>query len=414
MRIAYNGIFQFPTGDAGAARVLGVAEALRQAGHEIVFFGIEKEVRPEDKLANGSYQYQGFTYVPSPIPGVSNLAKLRRVWGQTTGSLILDRLGKWGFSRFDAVIVYQGSSPLLWRLKKLCDLHAVACLCDVVEWYDARQIVGGAMSPLRWDSEIRMRVMQPEIGWIIAISSYLEEYYRNYESKGCRTIRIPTLINLDDPLWQPVDNRAPGNSFRLVYAGKRGKKDLLGNVLKGVSIARAAGLDVIIELLGVSQQQVYGCLGPTADRELQTLGPGIVLSPRVERTKVPPILGAADFVPLLRPDQRFAHAGFPTKIVEALSLGVPVIANLTSDLGLYLKDGYNAFLCEDEAPATFARTLQRAASAREHWVRMRDNARQTAKEHFDYRRYTVALSRFVEEAVVEARSRLGRGHGILS
>ena len=37
-------------------------------------------------------------------------------------------------------------------------------------------------------------------------------------------------------------------------------------------------------------------------------------------------------------------AGFPTKFVEAISVGTAVIANDTSDLKLYLKDGKNGYM----------------------------------------------------------------------
>ncbi len=405
MRIAYTGIFRFPTGDAGAARVLGIAQALRYAGQEVVFFGLEKQARIEDRQEEGSYQYQGFTYVPPSVKGNSQLARLQRLWGQSTGSLMLNRIKNWGLSRFDAVIAYQASSPLLFQLKKLCQDHGVACLCDVVEWYDPNHALGGALGPFRWDSELRMRVVQPEIGWIIAISSYLESYYQN---RGCRSIRVPTLLNLDDPLWRPADSMACDGSMRFVYAGQPGKKDLLGNILKGASIARHSGLNVVSELVGVTRQQLQVSLGPSYDNILRSLGQSLVLHPRVQRTEVPSILGTADFVPLLRPDRRFSHAGFPTKIVEALSLGVPVICNLTSDLGLYLKDGYNAILCENESSSAFASALLRAASLKENWPLMRDSARCTAEQHFDYRKYVTVLNKFIEEAVVEARSRHSR------
>ena len=40
-------------------------------------------------------------------------------------------------------------------------------------------------------------------------------------------------------------------------------------------------------------------------------------------------------------------AGFPTKFVESLGAGCPVITNYTSDLSLYLKNGFNGFVVKD-------------------------------------------------------------------
>jgi glycosyltransferase involved in cell wall biosynthesis len=36
-------------------------------------------------------------------------------------------------------------------------------------------------------------------------------------------------------------------------------------------------------------------------------------------------------------------AGFPTKFVEAITCGIPVVTNNTSDLQFYLKEGVNGY-----------------------------------------------------------------------
>lgn len=53
-----------------------------------------------------------------------------------------------------------------------------------------------------------------------------------------------------------------------------------------------------------------------------------------------------DFSILLREKNRGTMAGFPTKIVESLSLGVPVITTETSDLKNYIQDGINGFIVD--------------------------------------------------------------------
>ena len=72
------------------------------------------------------------------------------------------------------------------------------------------------------------------------------------------------------------------------------------------------------------------------------------------------IVRAADFTVLLRPDARFAHAGFPTKLVESLSLGVPVLANVTSDISEYVRDGREGILLAGPTREAFAAGLRRA------------------------------------------------------
>jgi glycosyltransferase involved in cell wall biosynthesis len=114
------------------------------------------------------------------------------------------------------------------------------------------------------------------------------------------------------------------------------------------------------------------------------------------RPDVPGLLAQCDFMPLLRPNQRYAEAGFPTKVVESLAVGVPVVANLTGDLGEYLLDGENAFVAENWSVEAFVGAARRAWAARDRWSAMRDAARGTAQRSFDYRAHAENLGRFVE------------------
>ncbi len=50
-------------------------------------------------------------------------------------------------------------------------------------------------------------------------------------------------------------------------------------------------------------------------------------------------------------------AGFPTKFVESLGAGCPVITNYTSDLDLYLKNGFNGFVVKDLNMKVFLKFL---------------------------------------------------------
>ena len=63
---------------------------------------------------------------------------------------------------------------------------------------------------------------------------------------------------------------------------------------------------------------------------------------RVPRPVVLQTLQETDFTVLIRDASlRYAKAGFPTKVVESLMSGTPVICNLSSDLDEYLVDGEN-------------------------------------------------------------------------
>jgi glycosyltransferase involved in cell wall biosynthesis len=407
--VAYVGSFRFPDGDAGAARVLGIGKALREAGFSVLFAGVEKRGRPQDRQPDGRFFCEGFPYLPEKDLGDTGVSRLKRAWlTHLSGSTTMGRLRGMNLAGTRAIIAYNASSLLLWRLCGFCRRRQIALIADCSEWYDLRHTIGGVLGPLAWDSELRMRCLQPRIGRVIAISSFLERYYR---ARGCVVLRVPPLIDMDDGRPNQADqvsHKDKDNVLRLVYAGVPGKKDLLGSAVRALRDLRASGLPVVLDLVGPSRQTAATWLG--GGRLLDELGSGVVCHGRVPHKVALGLVARADFSLLLRPDKRYAHAGFPTKLVESLSLGVPVISNPTSDIAEYVRDGKEGVLLADSTPEAFAAGVKRILDMpREQWSTMRLGARQRASDCFDYRRHAQRLKEFMREVL--ASDAMGRQEG---
>jgi glycosyltransferase involved in cell wall biosynthesis len=104
------------------------------------------------------------------------------------------------------------------------------------------------------------------------------------------------------------------------------------------------------------------------------------------------------FTVLLRPDERYARAGFPTKVVESVAAGVPVITTRTDDASLYIQDGREGILLDSESPRAFASGVRRIlALGPAAWSEMGEAARRLAVSSFDYRAHVEPIRRFVLE-----------------
>jgi glycosyltransferase involved in cell wall biosynthesis len=57
---------------------------------------------------------------------------------------------------------------------------------------------------------------------------------------------------------------------------------------------------------------------------------------------------ASDFSIILRENKRYAVAGFPTKFVESIACGVPVIANKVGDIEAYITKFEVGFLVDNK------------------------------------------------------------------
>ena len=393
-KIIYTGAFRFPDGDAAAARVLGVGKALRDAGYEVVFAGWEEHEREQDRRPDGRYAYEGFHYKSQADLRSKPLSPIKRLIRYLyAGENTLNWLSSYQLDDVAAIIVYHGGSLFLSRMALFCKARGIKLIVDCTEWFDPAHLVGGRFGLIRIDEEIRMRYQNVKIGKVLAVSSYLERYYLQ---RGCDVLRVPPLIDLTEPKWSFPDNIAPSgqNKLKLAYAGTPGKKDLLGNVLRGLSILKRDGIEVELNLFGPSRQAAAECLGADA-YVLGELGDTVIFHGRIPQSEVPSSVAANDFSVLLRPIARYAQAGFSTKLVESLAAGVPVLANVTSDIAEFVRDGKEGFLLPDHSPSSFAAGVKRAlALSKEQKETMRRSARLRAKSSFDYREYVEPLGAF--------------------
>jgi glycosyltransferase involved in cell wall biosynthesis len=299
-----------------------------------------------------------------------------------------------------AVFVYQTYATTMTRIMRTCAKLGIPVVADVTEWYTPDQLPNGRLGLPYWDSEFRLRVIVPQYKHVLCISSYLGDYFRR---KGCHTIEVPPLFDPDEDKWRisenphdktPHDDSSP---LRLVYAGTPGRKDLIGNVIRAVVSLRTRGRNVVLHCIGPTVQDIAA-----VDAEAGTLvaetSEGFVLHGRVPQRAVPAMLAQADFSIFVRPQARYAQAGFPTKLVESLAASVPVITNETGDIGRFVSNGREGIVIPDcSVTALVTGVEQLLREDRQHWREMRRCARECAMRSFDYREHSRLIGEFMEE-----------------
>jgi glycosyltransferase involved in cell wall biosynthesis len=295
------------------------------------------------------------------------------------------------------VIVYGGGFSYANRLRAWARSRHVAIIADVVEWYSPRQFTGGVASPSWSSTHLALRLAYPRFDGVIAISEFLQ---RRFETENLPAVTIPPTL---DVAAVPV-HRAGGavesgdgqdHGLALCYFGTPGRKDLLSQIVEGFAVARSARLpqdDMTLLIAGPSQLEVAAAVGGS-------LPTGVTVVGRLPHEEVGTFVRAADFSLLLRPLAKYSAAGFPTKFVESLANGTPVIANLTSDLAKYFGDELAALTVDKPSPAALAASISRAAAlTRPELVAMRAKARQVALDGFDYRAHVESVDALLKAA----------------
>lgn len=392
-RVIYVGPYAFPNGGAGARRILGNALSLRDVGCEVVISSGQMADGTEEQSKPFESEYEGFRVVSLGERTAEKYPKiLKRLMYFNMGAKTitwLDSLEK----KPDIVILYSGYSPYMMRLIPWCKKHGVKFIFDAVEWYDPKSFIAGLLSPYQWNIELALRYYSKKTDAVIAISSYLEKHYN---AQGCQTIRIPPTLDIKK--IEPNLNTSKDNDTLVVsYTGTPGNKDLFNEYLEAVLQLYEAGEKIIFRFAGVTMEQLlkYPAL---LQRNIQnTLPSALDCRGITSHEEAINITKTSDFSLLLRRPERYAHAGFPTKIVESLAMGTPVIINLTSDLGEYVHEGDEGLICDDNSVDALVSKLKKAMtlSVNER-VKMRHRAREQAALSFDCFKYKQILKEFIQ------------------
>ena len=389
MEVAYVGPYlSVGSDDPGLQRALGISRALTSFGARVQIAGGDHSPAKDDVLAPGMTATSLGEVSPSDLGRLRKGAQ-RAAWGRRTVEWLRARS-----PRPDVVIIYGGGALFAGRVLRWARAHGVATIVDCVEWHDGGHQPLGRWGPVAMDFEIAMTRVYQRAGNVICISSLLQEHFTR---QGCSALLVPPTTDVQQLSWC-VEPTNVGPSLRFAYAGTPGKKDLIKVVIEGLRLADPSGRVCRLDIAGMTTDDVA---------DLSLGGDGIPQSihahGRLPRSRALELVSGAHYTCLLRHDARYAHAGFPTKVVESLAVGTPVMTNRTSDLGAYIRDGETGFIIEEASADSFADSVRDALSVSPAtYLAMRRAARAEAEAHFDFRGYAPALRDFIERSLKSA------------
>lgn len=292
---------------------------------------------------------------------------------------------------WDYIFVHSVPTYTLRFIKRYAKKRGIQLIYDCVEWYSKEEFKLGRLSPSYIIKDRWIRVYINDQFKVIAISRYLQEYF---QSKGIDTIRIP--VTMDMASIKMLEH-SPAEKIIFMYAGSPGGKDALNVMLEGFRGLKDKEKALIeFWIVGVTWEWIKKKY-KYSDEKISEMKSYIIVFGRVQRENVLEKYCMANYTVLLRPeDMRYAKAGFPTKVVESLAYGVPVITNMTSDLKEYICDGENGYIvdsCEAEALTWKIRSILELSDAEMRIQRKK--ARETAEKNFDYCGYVTGIEDFL-------------------
>ena len=323
--IIYTGPFMMPDKNAAAHRVLNNAKIFRKLGYDVVFLGINGEA--DSNYENTYFTHDGFDIYE--IRCSSPVDKMKKLTECVELKKLIDKYDACG------VVAYDYYATGLGAIRKICRKRGIKFFADSDEWFG---FTGSNFVDklIRWgDSQLRMRIMLPKVDGLIVISSFLKDYYKNRVNTVC----VPPLTDLTDKKWEHNGSKTLSDCLEFAYAGSPGKsKDKINRIIECLALYEEQRFS--FKVVGISKEQ-YLRYYPEHQGLIEKLGDKVEFKGRQPHLTTLEYIKNADFMMFYREITRVTKAGFPTKFVEGVSCGTPIITNETSDLKNYLKDGVN-------------------------------------------------------------------------
>lgn len=370
----------FPQGDAGSVRDFSFAEIYRLLGFRTILIGKGKNDR--EGLYEQVQYYSVYRQADTKTEKLLRYFKTDHAYKRLIEKIMKEN----GLPSVIHINALPESTTD--RLISIAKKYNLTILHDSTEWYSPSEFSHGVFDKAyilrnRFNSKVIRKPIR-----VIGISEYLTSYYQR---RGLMAVRVPAIMDVMSAKQVTYDQ--PDGTIRFIYAGNPGKKDYINEIVKGIIYAsKIKNKKFELHVLGVDLMTLKEITS------LEEIPDYIITYGRVSRSEVEKVMLKMDFSVLLRPEnERYAKAGFPTKVAEAMSHGVAMVCNLSSDLGKYLYDGKNSIIVKECDYQFLGEALLRISDMRrDELEQIKRNARITAEQYFDYRKWASEVGKCLE------------------
>lgn len=351
--IIYIGGFELPDRNAAAHQVLNNAKILTKLGYKVVFCGVNKSCYQETPFAHELVQ--GFDSYPLPYPS-SLFGWVKYMLGFKSIKRVIEM-----HPDAKCVIAYNVHAIPMIRLLSFCKKKNIRVIANITEWYENPV----SLSPIKMikaiDTALVMKKVYKRVDGIIAVSSYLKDYYINSVNN---TIVIPPLVDINEEKWHHCKHIC-NQKVEFVYSGtigndKGNSKDLLCPIIDCLDSCFSDD-SFHVSIVGITKDD-FLMIFPNMCEKIEHLDNRVSFYGRVSHNESISKLIQADYCIFVRESTRKNNAGFPTKFVEGWTSGLNFIASDISDIAQYFPNDKFNMILDDNSPETIMNAIQKAVS----------------------------------------------------
>lgn len=330
-KIVFASFEKYPDISAGATYHLNIGKSFNKMGWEVVFIGD----------CNYNKETNKFTYV-NIRPKLNNFFT-KIFWHIAKNTIIYRTLIK---KYTDIDILFVSSNINFKTVKRISKYFKrkslnTKILISLVEKYthDEFENTGFLTKKMINNNSKFIEKYNDDNVRFLCISRYLQFLLRQ---RDIDSFYLPFCF---EPIkTKGINLKSKLKNLTLFYAGFPSKKDDIIFIMRVLVDAKEMLIQNGIKIFfaGLTKEYFRDKVSEFEYREIDNIA---VFLGRLSRKKVCEYFNLVHFTILARdPNKEFAKAGFPTKIAESLTYGVPVISNISSDLSSILEDNKNSYL----------------------------------------------------------------------
>lgn len=351
MKLIFVSTGQYPNGGAATNRHLAYTKGLKELGHSVEFFLLNKQQwKEKERIENG------IKFTCLFAESSNKLKKLRKVQShfKTIKAAKKKLIAEQKENPINALVLLDTSISILIPLIKQGKKLGLKIFHERTEYpfvVSGKTILGKA------DLYIYLRYVLNKFNGIYVINNALKKYFTK-KTKG----KVPvTIVNmLVDPDRFNCNGKSSGDDKIISYCGTLdGDKDGVPILIESFSLIAGDFPSVKLQLIGsLNNKTTYHNIQSQIER--LNIKNKVIITGEVKRNEISGLLCNSYILALARPANKQAEGGFPTKLGEYLATGNMVVITNVGEIGLFLKDKQNAYISEPNDPEKFSEKLREA------------------------------------------------------
>lgn len=226
---------------------------------------------------------------------------------------------------------------------------------------------------------------------IVSLSRYMAEFaVKNGVSHEKITV-IPHFIDTEG-FCKGIPANQPEGKSRIGYCGTANELNGIYDLIEAFIIIHAKYPDTELLIIGEPSPEDKTRINSM----IASLGEAVKITGLLSRPEVPAALMTCNILVNPRKSGIFADAGFPTKLGEYFSTGLPVVATRVGDNRYYFADKEELMLVNPDQPDELADAIIFLLKNTEESHRIGTRGFKWAKSNLDYKRNTAKLLKFIQ------------------